>query len=51
MTGLIEGFRSAFLGKPFDVAGLGLALVISVVALGIGTTYFQRVERRFADVI
>ncbi len=51
MSALIEGFRSAFLGKPFDLVGLSLAFGLSVGILGIGAVYFQRVERRFADVI
>ena len=51
MTGLVEGFRSAFLGKPFDLAGIGISLAIAVVILAIGVAYFERVERRFADII
>lgn len=51
MTGLVEGFRAAFLGKPFDPAGLGISLVIAVAVLIVGVAYFERVERRFADII
>lgn len=51
MTGLVEGFRSAFLGKPFDVAGLGLSFIMAFVALVAGVAFFNRVERRFADII
>ena len=51
MTGLVEGFRSAFLGKPFDLAGIGTSLAIAVAILAVGVTYFEKVERRFADVI
>jgi lipopolysaccharide transport system permease protein len=51
MSGYIDGFRSAFLGKPFDWAGIGLSAALSLVLLAIGTTYFRKVERRFADVI
>jgi lipopolysaccharide transport system permease protein len=51
LTGLVEGFRSAFLGKPFDVAGIGTSLAIAVAILAVGVTYFEKVERRFADVI
>ena len=51
MTGLVEGFRSAFLGKPFDLAGIGISLAIAVAILLIGVAYFEKVERRFADII
>jgi lipopolysaccharide transport system permease protein len=51
MTGLIEGFRSAFLGKPFDLRGLGASAVIAVVMFAAGVAYFEKVERRFADII
>jgi lipopolysaccharide transport system permease protein len=45
MTGLVEGFRSAFLGKPFDSCAIALAL------FAVGVAYFEKVERRFADII
>jgi len=51
MTGLVEGFRSAFLGKPFDLTGIGVSLVIAVAILVVGVAYFEKVERRFADII
>jgi lipopolysaccharide transport system permease protein len=51
MTGLVEGFRSAFLGKPFDLTGLGLSFAIAIATLVIGVAYFEKVERRFADII
>ena len=51
MTGLIEGFRSAFLGKPFDVAGLASSCAIAAVVFAFGVAYFEKVELRFADII
>jgi lipopolysaccharide transport system permease protein len=51
MAGIIEGFRSAFLGRPFDWPSISLSLIVAVVVLAIGVAYFERVERRFADVI
>jgi lipopolysaccharide transport system permease protein len=51
MTGLIEGFRSAFLGLPFDLASLAVSGAVSAAAFVVGVAYFERVERRFADVI
>ena len=51
MTGLIEGFRSAFLGKSFDPFGLALSSAIAVGIFAVGVAYFEKVERRFADII
>jgi len=51
MTGFVEGFRSAFLDKPFALVPLAVSFVIAVVLLAFGVAYFERVERRFADII
>jgi len=51
MTGIVEGFRSVFLGRPFDLPGLLASFAIGLITLVIGVSYFERVERRFADVI
>lgn len=51
MTGLAEGFRAAFLGKPFDLVGLSTSFVIAATMFAAGVAYFERVERRFADII
>jgi lipopolysaccharide transport system permease protein len=51
MTGVVEGFRSAFLGRPFDYVGLGISFGISTLLFLVAVVYFERVERRFADVI
>lgn len=51
MAGLIEGFRSAFLGRSFDFAALGISLLVAIVLFFIGVAYFEKVERRFADII
>ena len=51
MTGLIEAFRSAFLGKPFDAGGIGLSFAVAFAIFALGVAYFERVERRFADII
>lgn len=51
MAGVIEGFRSALLGRtamPWDLIGMG-----SVTAVGlfvVGGFYFRRMERTLADV-
>ena len=51
MAGVIEGFRSAFLGRPFDVPGILLSLAIAGILFAAGIAYFGKVERRFADII
>lgn len=51
MTGLIEGFRSAFLGRNFDYVGLGISFAIAIAIFLISVAYFEKVERRFADII
>ncbi len=51
MTGYIDGCRAAFLGKPFNLTSLAVSCVMSIILLCIGAAYFEKVERRFADVI
>lgn len=51
MTGMVEGFRSVFLGRPFDFTGLFTSFGIALLILAVGVAYFERVERQFADVI
>jgi len=50
MTGIIDGFRSAFLGDPWNTASLAVSAAVSGAALFVGLHYFRRAERRFADV-
>lgn len=47
----VEGFRSAFLGKPFDLPALAVSAAVSAFLFLASGLYFSRVERRFADVI
>lgn len=51
MSGLIEGFRSAFLGRVFDVEGLLISSVSALFLFLAGVFYFEKMERRFADII
>jgi lipopolysaccharide transport system permease protein len=51
LVGIIDGFRAALLGQPFDWLSLSWAAAVSVAAL-IGSAYlFRSVEKSFADVI
>jgi lipopolysaccharide transport system permease protein len=51
MTGLVEGFRAAFLGREFNYLSLIISLVISIIIFILGVIYFKKSEARFADVI
>jgi lipopolysaccharide transport system permease protein len=51
MTGLTEGFRSVFLGKPLDGPAVALSVASSLLFFLAGILWFERLERRFADVI
>jgi lipopolysaccharide transport system permease protein len=51
MAGVIEGFRSTFLGRSFDVPGLLVSLAIAGTLFACGILYFEKVERQFADII
>lgn len=51
MAGFIEGFRAAFLGLPFDWAAILLSLAVAVALFVAGVAYFEKVERRFADIV
>ncbi len=52
MVGVIEGFRSAFLGTipmPWDLIAIGSLTALLVAVTGL--FYFKRTERFFADVV
>jgi len=51
MAGLIEGFRAAVFGGQFNGMAIGLSGLIALLLLIIGVVYFEKAERRFADVI
>jgi lipopolysaccharide transport system permease protein len=52
ITGVVEGFRWALLGKDAPAAGpLALSCGVVVLMLVSGLWYFRRTERSFADMI
>lgn len=51
MSGIIEGYRAALFGLPFDWPALGIASVFTIVVLLYAIYAFGRVERSFADII
>jgi lipopolysaccharide transport system permease protein len=50
MVGVIDGFRSALLGVPWNVPALAISSMTSCSLLLFGLLYFRQTERRFADV-
>lgn len=50
MTGVIDGFRSAVTGKPWNLTVIAISALVSVGLLTLGLFYFRRTERRFADI-
>jgi lipopolysaccharide transport system permease protein len=51
MSAIIESYRSALLGLPFDWQMLGIAATITLVVLGYSIFSFHQVEKTFADII
>ncbi len=51
LTGLIEGYRSAIFGKPFDLVSLGISIFIIFVVLIYSAYAFRQMERSFADIV
>jgi homopolymeric O-antigen transport system permease protein len=51
MSGVIDGFRAALLGRAVPWGALASAAVVSVALAWIGAGYFRRVERRVADLL
>jgi lipopolysaccharide transport system permease protein len=50
MVGVIEGFRSALLGLPWNIPALTISGIVSTAWLLFGLFYFRKTERRFADI-
>jgi homopolymeric O-antigen transport system permease protein len=51
VTGIIEGYRSAFFGTPFDWTPLGISLAITMIVIGYAAYEFRKLEKGFADII
>ena len=50
MAGIINAFRSALLGRPFEWTTLGISAAVTAGLLVLGLYYFRKTERRFADI-
>jgi len=51
MVGIIEGFRSAFLNRPWDWFGLGCSAAMASLTLIVGLYIFRKTEGTLADYI
>lgn len=50
LVGIIDGFRSALLGVPWNLQNLAVSAVSASALLVYGLFYFRKTERRFADI-
>ncbi len=51
MYAWINGIRASFLGQPIDVFGTIISLALTIVIFIVGMLYFEKTQRRFADII
>lgn len=51
LTGIIEGYRSAFFARPFDWFGLAVSAVITFLILVYSAYTFRKMEKTFADIV
>jgi lipopolysaccharide transport system permease protein len=51
IAGIVEGFRAALFGLPFNWLALGISAVITVIFLFYAVFAFKRMERQFADIV
>lgn len=52
MTGIIEAFRYAFLGKgEFDATSLGYSSLVTILILTLGIVIFNKTEKNFVDTV
>ena len=51
LTGILEGFRAALAGEPFDWKLIGVSAAVSLALLLVAVYVFRRAEDSFADVI
>ncbi len=51
LTGIVEGVRSSLTGRKFNWIAISFSICIAVFALLSSIRAFQRIEKRFADLI
>jgi len=50
MTGIIDAYRSAILGKPWNFTTLAVSTAATLLLFVFGLFYFRKTERKFADI-
>jgi lipopolysaccharide transport system permease protein len=51
LAAILEGFRSALTGRPFDWRAITVAAITTTVLLLVSVYVFRKTEDTFADVI
>jgi len=51
VAGIVDAYRSAILGKPFEWGNLGISMTIATVLFLCGLIYFRKTEKYFADIV
>jgi len=51
MCGIVDAYRSAILGKPFDWANIGISFATATLGFLVGVLYFRKIETQFADIV
>lgn len=51
MAGIVDAYRSAILGKPFEWGNLAISMGMAVVIFLCGLVYFRKTEKSFADIV
>jgi lipopolysaccharide transport system permease protein len=50
MAGIIDGYRSAILGKPWNLTAISISTATTLLLFVFSVYFFRRIERRFADI-
>jgi len=51
LSGIIEAFRDAIFGRPFNWGGLALSAVLTFALLAAAVYVFRKMVQEFADVV
>jgi lipopolysaccharide transport system permease protein len=51
MVGIIEGYRSAIFGYPFETSIILWAASVSIIIFLVGFAFFKKSEKMFADIV
>jgi lipopolysaccharide transport system permease protein len=51
LTGIIDAYRAATLGRPLDWRTLGVSTAVTIALLALSIRRFGKMEREFADIV